>query len=173
MPKAPPVAEPEFIRLTNNHAEFSRTLRTLNLQNEDVLEYAHHVAKCWYALAEEHLVDAKSALQNTRERAAYSRAYYAAYNASKAARYLVSGSVSLKGDDHKLASSSVPKDIPDVEKWSQTVTSLYECRLYADYDNWSNPAPSLPMAPGQAAEAAEQFLAAIRVYAAQKVGLAL
>jgi sulfur relay (sulfurtransferase) DsrC/TusE family protein len=115
MAKTPLVAELEFIKLTNNHAEFSRVLRRLNLQDADVLEYAQHVAKCWYSLAEEHLVDAKSALQNNRIKATYSRAYYAAYNASKAARYVVTGGVSLKGDDHKLAASALPKDIPDVE----------------------------------------------------------
>lgn len=132
MPKKPPIAELDFIKFTNNHAEFARRLQPLNVQSGDIIEYAQHVAKCWFELGGEHLVDAKLALENKRSRATYSRAYYAAYNASKAARYVVSGIVSLKGDDHGQAATNLPRDIPDVAKWSQVMTQLYECRLYAD-----------------------------------------
>ncbi len=63
-----------------------------------------------------------------RTRAAYSRAYYAAYNASKAIRYHVNGVVSLKGDDHQAA-PELPGDFPDLDQWSQLVAALYEHRL--------------------------------------------
>lgn len=173
MSKQPPIAEPEFIKLTYNHAEFARKLHDLNIGNSDINEYAHHVAKCWYILALEHLEDARVALANRRRRATYSRSYYAAYNASKATRYAVSGFVSLKGDDHAVAGTNLPKDIPDVAKWSQAVTQLYECRLYADYDNWANSTASLPLSPDQALETATEFLQVIKKYASDKMGLAL
>jgi hypothetical protein len=31
-------------------------------------------------------------------------------------------------------------DFPDVDRWSKAVAALYEHRLRADYDNWSNTA---------------------------------
>ena len=47
--------------------------------------------------------DAKAAIGLNCNRVTYSRSYYAAYNASKSIRYIVNGSVSLAGDDHKKA----------------------------------------------------------------------
>lgn len=173
MPKKPPISELEFIKLTSNHAEFARKLHVLTVASGDVAEYAQHVAACWYSLAVEHLSDARLALQENRKRATYSRSYYAAYNASKATRYVILGSVSLKGDDHAQAATNLPKDIPDIAKWSQIVTQLYECRLYADYDNWSVAVTVPPLTPEQAVENAEEFLKIIKTYAADKIGLVL
>lgn len=173
MPKQPPINELEFIKLTNNHAEFARKLQVLSVQSGDIAEYAQHVATCWYSLAVEHLTDARLALQGNRRRATYSRSYYAVYNASKAARYVISGTVSLKGDDHAQAATKLPQDIPDIAKWSERVTQLYECRLYADYDNWSVNVTTLPLTPEQAVVSAEEFLEVIKTYAADKIGLPL
>jgi len=173
MPKVPPIPELEFISLTYNHAEFSRKLQTLNLQSPDILEFAHHVASCWYALAEEHLDDAKNALNNMRVRAVYSRSYYAAYNASKFARYVVSGAVSLKGNDHSFASANLPGNIPDVAKWSQIITQLYQCRLTADYDNWADSLSGLPLTPSEAVQNASDFVSMIKQYAAATLGLSV
>lgn len=173
MAKQPPIAELEFIKITRNHADFTQKLRLLNLQSADIAEYAKHIAKCWFSLALEHLADAKVALNNNSRRATYSRSYYAAYNASKAARYVVSGVVSLKGDDHAQASTNLPRDIPEVAKWSQIVTQLYECRLHADYDNWSVVAVNLPLTPEEALASASEFIDAVKVYTSEKTGLTL
>ena len=106
MTKAPPVDEREFLRVTENHGEFGRKLRTLDFATASsaLREHAHHVGLCWLRLATDHLADAKTAQASGRRRSAYSRAYYAVYNASKSVRYIVTGAVSLKGDDHKKAS---------------------------------------------------------------------
>src|SRR5262245_46572262 len=138
MPKPPPIDEREFLRITINHSEFCRKLDSLSQPSSraDIAEHACHVGLCWLKLAIEHLEDANSALAAGRRRAAYSRAYYAAYNASKSVRYVVSGFVSLKGDDHSKA-ADLPDDFTDVEKWAADITKLYEHRLRADYDNWA------------------------------------
>src|SRR5216683_2485248 len=100
MPKPPPVAELEFLKLIPNHAELTRKLQTIGVPALDVLEYAKYTCECWFRLAEEHLAEAKKANTMNCSRSVFSRSYYAAYNASKATRYIVQGIVSLKGDDH-------------------------------------------------------------------------
>ena len=49
-------------------------------------------------------------------RSVYSRADYAAYNASQAVRYVVRGFVSLRGHDHKKV-ADLPSNFPDVDSW--------------------------------------------------------
>jgi hypothetical protein len=133
----PTVTELEFLKLTTNHGEFANKLRTLgHPQSADsVHRNSVHVGLCWFRLGIEHLADANAAAAAQRTRSVYSRSYYAAYNVSKGMRYIVGGSVSLKGDDHHKA-SELPDDFPDGDRWSETVTNLYENRLRADYDNW-------------------------------------
>ena len=117
MAKVPPIEEREFLKLTQNHSEFRHKIQVLGHEKvaSDVTEFAHHVGLCWLQLACEHMEDAKTAMASSRDRSAYSRSYYAAYNASKSIRYIANGSVSLTGDDHKKA-SHLPDDFPEVEK---------------------------------------------------------
>jgi hypothetical protein len=173
MAKRPPVSEVEFLRLSSNHGEFSRKLATLAVPGADVLEYAKHVCECWFRLAEEHLAEADRALAATCNRAVFSRSYYAAYNASKATRYLVRGAVSMKGDDHGAASGDLPDDLPNVEDWSQRIIRLYEHRLRADYDNWPTTAKSHTMAPAETITTARDFLQEVRMYLNAKFGMTL
>jgi hypothetical protein len=121
----------------------------------------------------EHLEDARCSLAAARARAAFSRSYYAAYNASKAIRYIVDGVVSLKGDDHHKASSGLPDDFPDVERWSQVVTDLYEHRLRADYDNWNSTAAENFLTAAQAFSLASEFVNQCRVYLSTRLGAAI
>src|ERR1700733_231064 len=125
MPKPPPTSELEFIRVTTNHAEFGQKLTLLGISAPDHQDHAKHVCRCWLNLGREHHQEGSAALAASCPRAVYSRAYYAAYNASKATRYLVSGAVSLKADDHGKAAANLPDDFPDVALWSQRITVLY------------------------------------------------
>ena len=103
----------------------------------------------------------------------YSRTYYAVYNASKAVRYLVNGDVSLKSDDHGLAAVKLPADLPNVAAWSEKVTVLYEHRLRADYDNWSDTISSNSISCNDAIVLANQFIDETRHYLNDKFGMAL
>lgn len=112
MAKPPPVSELEFLKIADNFWELTAKLQKLGIQVSELKDYAGHVCGCWFRLAEEHLAEAKTALASNSVRSAYSRAYYAAYNASKAARYFSAGSVSLRGDDHRKAGPDLPTDFP-------------------------------------------------------------
>jgi uncharacterized protein (UPF0332 family) len=172
MSKAPPIDEREFLRVTENHGEFGRKLRTLHFvpASSELREQAHHVGLCWLRLAADHLADAKAAQGSGRRRAAYSRAYYAAYNASKSVRYVATGAVSLRGDDHKKA-SELPDDFPDVDKWSDAVTKLYEHRLRADYDNWAATSSEQQLSSAETVGQAEAFLSEAKKYLEAKYGI--
>jgi uncharacterized protein (UPF0332 family) len=173
MAKPPPVSELEFLKLSGNHLELARKLSTLACAAPDLLEYAKHVSETWFRLAEEHLAEGKTLDPTTCPRAVYSRAYYAAYNASKAARYIKQGSVSLKGDDHGRAATDLPGDFPDVVKWARTLVELYEHRLRADYDNWTTTGKSFAMKPSKAIKHAEKFVNKTRAYLKSKCGMIL
>src|SRR5438128_573891 len=112
MPPLPsnPKDERKFLKAVRNHAAFKKQLNDLAMTSDlNSLEGSVIVvAGCWFKLAREHLSEAHGADKAKYHRSAYSRSYYAAYNASKAVRYLVYGEVSLKGDDHAKAS-----EIPD------------------------------------------------------------
>ncbi len=172
MRKFPPIDEREFLKIIRNHGELFRGLRTLDFAatSSDLIDQAHHVGLCWLRLASEHLDDAKVALASHRDRSSYSRAYYAVYNASKTIRYVVDGVVSLKGDDHHKA-SDLPDDFPDVAKWASAITSLYEHRLRADYDNWTSTRTELSLSPADTVVLAEQFIAEALSYLRGKYGL--
>ncbi|HEY5330794.1 MAG TPA: HEPN domain-containing protein [Acidobacteriaceae bacterium] len=162
--------ELEFLKICRNHAELASKLNSLGLSSPDVFAYAQYVCACWFELAEVHLQEAKAADAASCPRAAMSRAYYAAYNASKAARYIVKGAVSLKGDDHSAASAELPDDLPDVEQWAQDITVLYEHRLRADYDHWADTQMSNTLTTGQAITLAERFIDEVRGYVNGKFG---
>ncbi len=174
MPKPPSVDEREFLRLTGNHGAYCDKLRILGLASasQQIAENAHHVGLCWLRLAHEHLTDSKCALDAGRTRSVYSRAYYAAYNTSKAVRYIVSGSVSLNSDDHKKA-SDLPDDLAGVDKWSEAITTLYEHRLRADYDNWTSTAKEASLSPADAFDLAAKFYTAALTYLEAKYGIKL
>jgi HEPN domain-containing protein len=123
----PPGPEIDFIGMTGNHGLFREKLRQLDQAEaaEAVGRHSVYVGLCWFRLALEHLEDANHSFNGGRNRSTHSRSYYAAYNASKAVRYIVDGAVSLKGDDHHKA-SDLPDDFPDVDRWSEEVTKLYE-----------------------------------------------
>lgn len=138
----------------------------------EVMENVQHVGRCWLRLAYEHMNDAKAAIGLNCDRAAYSRSYYAAYNASKSIRYIVNGSVSLTADDHKKA-PDLPDDFPEVEKWAADITSLREHRLRADYDNWGATGSEHSLSARDVVDLAERFLSEAKQYLEAKFGIRL
>lgn len=172
MAKPPVVDEREFLKLTRNHGEFCQKLRSLGhpAAAADLVENAHYIGLNWLMLADEHMKDGKVAVGAGSDRAAYSRSYYAAYNASKSVRYIVAGAASLTGDDHKEA-SNLPHDFPDVEKWADAITKLREHRLRADYDNWASTKLEFSIMPTEAIQLAEAFVAEAKKYLETKLGL--
>jgi hypothetical protein len=160
-----PLAELDFIREVVNHRDFCRKLGKLGLVDAEaeVRRQALEVGVQWFLLGNRHLQDARSALRGRARRSAYSRAYYAVYNASKAVRYIATGSVSLKGDDHAKA-PDLPGDFPEASKWGSKITTLYEHRLRADYDNWSDPNPPFSISTTSAIADAAGFILACRHY---------
>ncbi|MDO9013674.1 MAG: HEPN domain-containing protein, partial [Polynucleobacter sp.] len=173
MPKKPPVHELKFLKLSPNYFELTSKLSELGCPNHDINQYAQHVCEAWFRLGEQHLEEAKQLLHVGCLRAAYSRAYYAAYNASKGTRYIYKGFVSLKGDDHGKASTELPPDFPDVANWASTISVLYEHRLHADYDNWSDTPSTYTLQPNQAIKEAENFISEARDYINNKFGMEL
>jgi hypothetical protein len=165
------VSEVEFLRLTGNHGQFCEKLRLLGhiFVSNEIKKNVLHVGLAWMQLAQEHLEDARAALATTRSRMIFSRSYYAVYNASKAVRYIVNGTVSLKGDDHHNA-SDLPDDFPNVQKWSEMIPKLYEHRLLADYDNWRSTASEFSLRPDEAVSLASDFVDNSRAYLKARLG---
>ena len=168
----PSVTELEFMSLTANHGHWADKLRRLNLPDaaDQVRKNALFVGLRWVALAQEHLDDAAASLAAGRRRSTFSRSYYAAYNASKGVRYIVGGSVSLKGDDHQKA-SELPNDFPSVDRWAEMIPRLYEHRLLSDYDNWRSTEAGHSLSPSEAYELANEFLRVANSYLHVKFGI--
>ena len=118
--------KPHFLKISRNHRELTNNLNTIGISAPDVLEYAKQLSRCWFELGEQHLKEANAALAAHCERAAFSRSYYAAYNASKAVRYIANGIISVNADDHAKASADLPNDLPNVAQWALDITRLYE-----------------------------------------------
>jgi len=80
--------ERRALELLKNHAEFKATLVSLTMNGDlPILEsHVYAVARKWFELARMHHADAFAADARTNPRSVYSRAYYAAYHASKAVR---------------------------------------------------------------------------------------
>jgi hypothetical protein len=169
--KSPSMPERDFIKLTTNHGLYIGKLRQLGFLEaaREVKRNAAYIGMCWLSLATEHLEDARASLQAGRRRSTLSRAYYAAYNASKAVRYVVVGSVSLAGDDHGKA-SELPDDFPSVGYWSATIVKLFENRLISDYDNWASSSADMSLKPDEAFELAERFVEKAREYFHARIG---
>ena len=123
----------EFLRATANHGAYCARLRQLgqHAAAAELEQHANYIGLRWLELAKKHLREASPILARVRPRMVYSRSYYAAYNASKAVRYIVTGAVSLKGDDHQRV-SDLPDDFPNADVWSQTLTTLYEQPISLD-----------------------------------------
>ena len=176
MPRLParPSDERRFLKAIRNHAEFRNNLTKLSMTNDLAVfdESVASVSRCWLRLGKEHLADARAAETSGRERAVYSKTYYAAYSASKAIRYHVNGLVSLRGDDHQKA-PDLPDDFPDAAKWASLITSLYEHRLRADYDNWTDTAAEHSLVPKDCIRHADEFIAQCQQYIIHKFGVTL
>jgi sulfur relay (sulfurtransferase) DsrC/TusE family protein len=157
-----------------NHAELGNLLKELGLAHDQAAydKKVVQVASCWFNLSREHLKEALVATTSKCIRSAYSRSYYAAYNASKAVRYLAYGQVSLRGDDHAKA-SELPDDFPNVAKWATTISTLYEHRLRADYDNWTNTLGEHTTSSADCITQAGQFMDDCAQYAKAKYGVTL
>ncbi len=168
MATVPPVRELEFLKLVPNHLELGRKLDELQLSAPALASYAAHVGIAWFRLGETHLLEAEAMLRLPNiNRSIYSRAYYAAYNASKGVRYIHAGWVSLKGDDHKKV-GELPGDFPGVPQWSQSIAKLYENRLRADYENWVATEGEFSQMPADAVKAAHDFIAVAKAYLVSK-----
>jgi hypothetical protein len=164
--------ERKALELLKNHAEFKSTLVSLTMSGDlPILEaQVHAVARKWFELARLHYADAAAADIRNNPRAVYSRSYYAAYNASKAVRYVVQGFVSLRGDDHKKV-GDLPSSFPDVDAWGAKLPLLYEHRLRADYDNWSGTTTENVLSPGECLAASDAFLKAASQFLLAEYGL--
>lgn len=170
--REPRLHERDFMNLTSNHGQFSDKLRRLG-QNAAAIEIqknAFYIGLRWLELGQEHLDDAAASLAANRKRSTFSRAYYAAYNASKGVRYIVSGSVGLTGDDHNKA-SDLPNDFPSGDRWAAMIPRLYEHRLFSDYDNWRSTGSEHSLTPQEAYDLAQQFVATARSYLQRKFGI--
>ena len=164
--------ERRALELLRNHAEFKATLVSLTMSSDiNILDsHVHGVARRWFELGRLHYIDASALDLRVNPRAIYSRAYYAAYNASKAVRYVVRGSVSLRGDDHKKV-ADLPSSFPDVDSWVSKLPLLYEHRLRADYDNWSDTANENLLTPADCLAIAADFLKASEEFLLAEYGL--
>lgn len=162
-----------FVERTRNHVEM-RALLVGAGALRDPSEYdalVHDIVRAWLTLGRIHLAEAAETVHNSKlRRAAFSRAYYAAYNASKAVRYLSAGCVSLKGDDHQHT-GRLPDDFPAVSTWPRRLTELYEHRLRADYDNWEDTEGLNTLTPAEAIGAAKEFVTAAAEYLERKYGV--
>ncbi len=147
------------LELIKNHAEFKANLVSLTMSGDlQILEsHVHAVARRWFQLARMHRDEAAAVDPALSPRTVYSRAYYAAYNASKAVRYIVNGSVSLRGDDHRKV-AALPDSFPEVDAWTARLPRLYEHRLRADYDNWTDTDSENQLSPPECLAAAREFL---------------
>jgi hypothetical protein len=85
-------------------------------------------------------------------------------------RYVVQGFVSLRGDDHKKV-ADLPSGFPDVDSWVSKLQLLYEHRLRADYDNWSDTASENVLAPTDCLAIAADFIEAAELFLLEEYGL--
>lgn len=155
-----------------NHAEFRVKLTRLKLTSDLAIldNSVLDVVKGWFGLAREHDRELAGMDAGNAPRAVYSRSYYAAYNASKAVRYISQGFVSLKGDDHRKV-SELPDSFPDVDAWARDLQAMYAHRLRADYDNWTGTSNEHTMTPEDCAALAHQFVGICEKYLNDEYGV--
>ena len=78
--------------------------------------------------------------------------------------------MSLRGDDHKKV-ADLPGNFPDVDSWVSKLPLLYEHRLRADYDNWSDTAAENVLASADCLAIAADFLKAAEQFLLVDYGL--
>lgn len=150
-----------------NHGLVKRVLSsfcgTTSLEFLD--EAVRRQARAWFRLGVEHARVARALSgKKTRDwRSVVSRAYYAAYNASRAVRYLVDGQVQMDVTDHKKV-GELPRDFPDRGDWTVFLTDLHDARNKSDYDPWPETIRELPRTPGELLSGAATFLRAAAEY---------
>lgn len=122
------------------------------------------VTKKWMNLAWQHLRIGRSLKESPRDwRSLVSRSYYAVYNASKAVRFFVDGSVRLDGEDHKKV-GDLPDDFPSRAKWSNFCVELRRDRNLADYEPWEKKQLSLTYRAKDCLQLTEEFLLEVKKY---------
>jgi hypothetical protein len=92
-----------------------------------------------------------------------SRAYYAAYNASKAVRLYVYGFTANDASDHKNV-GELPDDFPTHAQWTSKLIDMRFDRNVADYEPWPGSKAKLKKIPPTTLTDAQQFVTAVRVY---------
>lgn len=164
MSTKPPILE------LGNHARVLRILELisgrsdLSWYNEEV----HAVVCRWVNLAMQHLRTARGLAPKPRNwRGVVSRSYYAAYNASRALRYAVSGSIKLDVDDHKVV-GDLPPDFPNRAAWSTFLIDLRKDRNLADYEPWTKTLSALSERPRTSLDRTEEFLRQSKTYLRKK-----
>jgi HEPN domain len=174
MAKSPPIDERKFLELTKNFSKTSKDMSALGFSQTsvDITDFGYHIGLCWLKLAIRHLADARASQKKRSRRAVLSRSYYAVYNASKAVRYIVNGSVSLRGDDHQKA-VELPDDFPNVQNWAVDINRLREHRLIADYDGWAATPTELSLTSKKSLELAQSFIVEAKQYLENKYGISL
>ncbi len=157
-----------------NHAEFKEKLTKLKLTSDfAILDAAVvDVIKCWFSLARQHAEELGKLDPEQLPRAVYSRAYYVAYNASKAVRYTSRGIVSLLGDDHRKV-SDLPDSFPEVDTWGRNLQLMYQHRLRADYDNWAQTSTEHTLQPNECVELAREFLVVCEKFLSDKYNVTI
>ena len=80
--------------------------------------------------------------------------------------------MSLRGDDHKKV-GQLPSSFPEVDSWATKLPLLYEHRLRADYDNWSDTTSENTLSPKDCLNLSREFLAAAKNYLRNEYGLTI
>ncbi len=163
--KTPLLKRPEILEL-DNHAKVSRILRLVgNQPNLGWYEDAvHEVVRKWFALGQYHLRIARALSSRPKEwRSVVSRGYYAAYNISRAVRYLTDGRVKYDASDHQVA-PNLPSDFPDQATWANFLIDFRSDRNLADYEPWNDAFRKLSRRPDTSLDMATEFLRKARSY---------
>lgn len=113
------------------HEHLGGVLDAANCQK--ILDAVQENAIQLYRLGEGHLEFAKK-VQKAEWRQIVSRLYYAAYNMSRAVRYLSSGEYNRDSKDHKQV-GELPSVFPNAAKYLNIFKSVRDDRNLADYDH--------------------------------------
>ncbi len=163
--EAPSVTEPDFLQLGNQNKV--RRIISAFASQETLAGFdaaAGDIVKRWYSLARDHLSAARHLLRvRGAWRSVVSRTYYAAYNASRAVRLHVTGSVKRGAKDHKSI-ADLPDDFPRRRDWSAFLQDLRFDRSLSDYEPWPETYRELNRRPAQSLREVTDFLRSVREY---------
>jgi hypothetical protein len=154
---------PELPRDFPNHQKVRRGLEGL-LEAPALAAYdeaVKNICRHHIALASAHLAAARPTQRHWRTRV--SRAYYAAYSASRAVRFYVAGGFSSEVEDHKKV-ADLPKDFPRLADWNDTLTQMRHDRNLADYDAWPDCREQLNKPPSRTVDLASEFVQETKSY---------